>query len=284
MEVKEVKAVEPRGAARLPGKNCGLCGEARCADLARKAKQGLKRWSDCPFAEVGPSALGKLPSNRSQAWSWPGKDILGHAYDFVLEPLPGEISARKIVLPFRSDWAERMHIRPGDLVVGRPMGAGCPVPHVLQVIEADYLTGLLYTWVVGPMALREGRVAARLVPGPDPDPQGEKQRGIKEQPRQIDPRSDWAGRAHEVGAYHMIGFEGIAVSSRAALAPEPLDQAPGPGRPGPSWQPVCGARYTFLPGFCMMHLNHTGLLNMAIEKPGGWQVRVEDIRILAGAG
>jgi len=121
---------------------------------------------------------------------------------------------------------EKLGIKAGDYVLGRPMGAGCPIPHVLEVIEADIITGILVTWVVGPQIARE---------------QG--------------------GKVKNVQAYHMIGFEGIA--SRIAQ------------------EPVLGTRATFLPGFCMMNLNHTGLVNMILEKSSGLQVRIEDIRILA---
>jgi uncharacterized Fe-S cluster-containing protein len=151
--------------------------------------------------------------------------VLGNPYDFILNPLPGEISARKIVLPFRSDLVEKLEIKKNDLVVGRPMGAGCPIPHVLRVIEAEYTTGLLYTWVVGPKYSRDGEVK-------------------------------------ELIAYHMIGFEGIAGRIKK--------------------EPEFGKRVTFLPGFCMMNLNHTGLVNMLLQKSAGLHIRVEDIRILAG--
>lgn len=39
--------------------------------------------------------------------------------------------------------------------MGRPMGAGCPITHVLYVYEADELSGLLYTWVLGPLEARK---------------------------------------------------------------------------------------------------------------------------------
>jgi uncharacterized Fe-S cluster-containing protein len=181
--------------------------------------------ADCPF--YGPSRDSgddPAPYIETQA-QHSGQDILGNSYDFVLEPLPGEISARKILLPFRSDLVETLGIKPGDIVMGRPMGAGCPVPHVLQVISADKVTGLLTTWVVGPKFSRERPVI-------------------------------------DLQAYHMIGFEGMA---RVFLRP-----------------PQFGYRQTFLPGFCMMNLNHTGLVNLVLEKSQGLHVRLEDIRILAG--
>jgi uncharacterized Fe-S cluster-containing protein len=106
------------------------------------------------------------------------------------------------------------------------MGAGCPIPHVLQVIRAEQVTGLLYTWVVGPRYSREQEVK-------------------------------------DVVAYHMIGFEGLAGSIKK--------------------EPAFGCRATFLPGFCMMSLNHTGLVNMLLQKSYGLHMRIEDIHMLAGS-
>lgn len=205
---------------RPPGKNCGLCGESSCRNFLRQVASGEKRNEDCPYhaQQIETQTGEKLTA------IYGATDILQHPYDFVLTALPGEISARKIVLPFRADLVEKMAIKEGDYVLGRPMGAGCPVPHVLQVKEADPVTGLLTTWVVGPKVAREGEVK-------------------------------------DVKAYHMVGFEGIASHIRK--------------------KPEFGYRVTFLPGFCMMNVNHTALVNMVLEKRNGLHVRLEDIRILA---
>jgi uncharacterized Fe-S cluster-containing protein len=103
------------------------------------------------------------------------------------------------------------------------MGQGCPVQHVLRVIDANIVTGVLTCHTVGPRAAREGTVK-------------------------------------DVQAYHVIGFEGIATVVT---------------RP-----PEFGFRQSFLPSFCMMHLAHTGVVNMVLAQSEGLHVRVEDIRIL----
>jgi uncharacterized Fe-S cluster-containing protein len=209
---------------RPPGKNCGLCGECSCADFQVAIDKRRKDYNDCPFYVVSQNSPQSEAAEGQEAL-YAENDLLGNSYDFILNPLPGEISARKIVLPFRSDLPEKLAIVKGDLVLGRPMGAGCPIPHVLQVIEVEYHTGLLYTWVVGPKYSRSQAVK-------------------------------------DLTAYHMIGFEGIAAAIRKT--------------------PQFGRRVTFLPGFCMMNLNHTGLVNLLLQKTAGLQVRLEDIRILAG--
>lgn len=205
-----------------PGKNCGLCGEKNCRTFIRLLNAGAKVYTDCPY--YCDPLFSKKRDFLTEA-EYPEKDILGHSYDFVLGPLPGEISARKIVLPFRGDVVEKLDIKAGDFVLGRPMGAGCPIPHVLQVIKAESITGLLYTWVVGPKFSREHE-------------------------------------SKDIVAYHMIGFEGLAVKINK--------------------EPVFGCRATFLPGFCMMSINHTGVVNMLLQKSSGLHIRIEDIRILAG--
>jgi uncharacterized Fe-S cluster-containing protein len=204
-----------------PGKNCGLCGDRSCREFVRAVLSEQKSYCDCPFYKEKPLA----PEGQMREATYDRVDVLRHPYDFVLSPIPGEISARKIVLPFRGDLVEKMGILAGDYVMGRPMGAGCPIPHVLQVIEADPVTGLISGWVVGPKVAREKAVK-------------------------------------DVKAYHMIGFDGIA---------EHIVK-----------EPQVGTRVSFLPGCCMMNLNHTGLVNMALQKSYGLQIRVEDIHILAG--
>lgn len=203
-----------------PGKNCGLCGNDSCREFLHSVINAEKSYGDCPFYIKEQAEV----SGQMREASYSNKDILNHPYDFILVPIPGEISARKIVLPFRGDLVEKMDIKKGDYVLGRPMGAGCPIPHVLQVIEADPVTGLLSTWVVGPRISREKEIK-------------------------------------DVKAYHMIGFDGVADQIKK--------------------EPIVGCRVTFLPGCCMMNLNHTGLVNMALQKSYGLQIRVEDIRILA---
>lgn len=202
-----------------PGKNCGQCGVENCKTFLTLVRQGEKTYDDCPFFREKPQQTNCYLNNALYS----PHDLLGNPYDFILKPLPREISARKIVLPFRSDLVEKMSIKAGDYVLGRPMGAGCPIPHVLKVFKAELTTGLLYTWVVGPQYSRRGQVK-------------------------------------DVIAYQMIGFEGIATEIKR--------------------EPIFGARMTFLPGFCMMNLNHTGLVNLVLEKSEGLHLRLEDIRIL----
>jgi uncharacterized Fe-S cluster-containing protein len=67
-------------------------------------------------------------------------------------------------------------------------------------------------------------------------------------------------KAFDVQAYHVHAFEGLA---ETVIRP-----------------PTLGLRQRFLPGYCMMDLAHTALVNMVLKKKEGVHVRVEDIRIL----
>ena len=161
-------------------------------------------------------------SGCREATSYSGIDVLGNRYDFALRAFPGEPSAHKFIVPFRADLVERWDIRPGDLVTGRPAGPGCPVYHALRVLSANPVTGVLECFTVGPLAARREK-------------------------------------AHDVQAYHVHAFEGIA---------EVINRPP-----------TLGTRQRFLPGYCMMDLSHTAVVNMVLAKKEGIHVRLEDIRI-----
>ena len=162
-------------------------------------------------------------SERRLTASYSGTDVVGNQYDFVLRPLPGEPSARKFVVPFRADLVERWEIAPGDLVTGRPAGPGCPLYHALRVLSANPITGVLECHTVGPLAARNEK-------------------------------------SHDVQAYHVHAFEGLAEVIRR--------------------KPTVGIRQRFLPGYCMLDLSHTAVVNMVLNKSAGVHVRLEDIRIL----
>jgi uncharacterized Fe-S cluster-containing protein len=150
-------------------------------------------------------------------------DVTGVTYDFIIRAFPGEPSARKFIVPFRADLVERWDIKKGDLVTGRPAGPGCPLYHALRVLSSNPITGVLECHTVGPLEARKEK-------------------------------------AHDVQAYHVHAFEGIA---ETVLRP-----------------PTLGLRQRFLPGYCMINLAHTALVNMVLKKKYGVHVRVEDIRIL----
>jgi len=215
-----------------PGKNCGACGSQTCSDFVDRIKEGSAELDLCPFYSKENIVVQDNQDNivtrenlliQTRNATYSGVDVAGKEYDFVLLPLPGEPSARKYIVPFRADLVELWGIKKGDLVTGRPAGPGCPLYHALRVLSANPVTGVLECHTVGPMAAR---------------------------------KED----AHDVQAYHVHAFEGIA-----SVIKKP---------------PVLGTRQYFLPGNCMIGLAHTALVNMIFQKPFGTHIRLEDIRIL----
>ena len=152
-----------------PGRDCGACGMKTCDIFMIAARQGSKDLADCPHY---PRRSMPIPALGSPEYS--GRDILGLDYDFVVKPFLGEPSARRHIQPFRPDLVERWGLKKGDILRGRPIEPSCPVQHVLRVIAADPVTGILTCHTVGPVAARK------------------------------------SGRVFDIRAYHEVGFEGIA--------------------------------------------------------------------------
>jgi uncharacterized Fe-S cluster-containing protein len=141
--------------ARLPGKDCGQCGFRTCAAFAAHVAWYPDALQRCvhlaPAAQpvaVPVAAPGAAPA------SW--QDMLGREYDFVLEQFPDDPGPREVILPFNPGNVERLGIKRGDVLRGRPAGVGCPVTHIGKVVEdPDVFNGLIVWCVVGPLAARE---------------------------------------------------------------------------------------------------------------------------------
>jgi uncharacterized Fe-S cluster-containing protein len=132
-----------------PGKDCGACGARSCRDFAEGLRAGTRVLADCPHRarrlDLDETALLQV---------YDGTDLLGSEYDFILRPLPGEPSAQRYIQPFRPELIEQWGIGPDAIVIGRPVAPGCPVVHVLRVLDADPVSGILRCHTVGPLAAR----------------------------------------------------------------------------------------------------------------------------------
>ena len=195
----------------VPNKNCGMCGFESCELFAEEAERDSALLKRCIY----------LKEAKIARVEYAPKDIIGMEYDFILMPTPNEKSCRELILPFNPFLSRELDIKKGDIIVGRPMGQGCPVQHVMEVIDADKF-GVITIWVVGPQYSRDGEFK-------------------------------------EVGPYNVIGFEGLARAVKR--------------------EPVFGHRQRFLPGYCMMNLGHTGLVNFVNKTKDRIFVRLEDIII-----
>ncbi|HEC20146.1 MAG TPA: Fe-S cluster protein [Gammaproteobacteria bacterium] len=166
--------------ARLPGKNCGQCGFKTCAALADYALRHPDAVNRCVYLESGRARAVPPPivQLREADISW--QDILGREYDLILEQFTEDPGPREVILPFNPLNVERLGVKKGDILFGRPAWVGCPVTHVGLVMEdPDLLSGTITWCVVGPMRARE--------------------RGI------------------EIGQYHIIAYEGLVWHTRKEL-------------------------------------------------------------------
>ena len=139
---------------KLPGKDCGLCGARTCAELAEKAFGGAMGIERCVYLHEPKSVIPAGDELREEDITW--KDILGREYDFILEKFPGDPGPREVIVPFNPVNVERLGIKKGDILVGRPAWAGCPVTHCGVVMEEpDYFNGMIEWCIVGPTFARE---------------------------------------------------------------------------------------------------------------------------------
>ena len=156
----------------LPGLDCGLCGFRKCDDLAARLGQEPELLERCihlgkekpatvargdgePAAAAKPTAV-SLPTVRgTEETSW--RDSLGREFDFYLEHFPEEPGPRETILPHNPMITREMNIRPGDLLIGRPLGmsCGCPITHCGVVMEVDHRTGVINWCVTGPLRVRQ---------------------------------------------------------------------------------------------------------------------------------
>lgn len=162
---------------KLPGKDCGQCGFKTCAALAEFSAVHPDALKRCIYLEQ-PAAVAAVFAAPIENITW--KDMLDREYDFVLEQFPEDPGPRETIVPLNPLNVERLAVKKGDVLYGRPVMTGCPVTHVGVVVEEpDYLNGTIVWCVVGPMAARE--------------------------------------RGREIGYYHTIAYEGIVRHTRKEL-------------------------------------------------------------------
>jgi len=155
---------------KLGGKNCGLCGMKTCGDFAEIVLKNPNAINRCPYVVVEnkcatcPESATCLATDLVQSpdmdkfkeISW--KDNLGREYDFVLDRMPGDFGPREHIVLFNPTNVEKLKLKKGDVIFGRPawISCGCPLTHVgIIVEEPDYFNGTLVWNVIGPLAARQ---------------------------------------------------------------------------------------------------------------------------------
>lgn len=142
----------------LPKKDCGLCGFKTCEEfsvIVEKDPSAIKR---CIFLEKSSSCSSctTCPTKENDNVTW--KDHLGRDYDFILDKFPSDPGPRETIILFNPVNVEKLKIKKGDVLYGRPgwISCGCPVTHVGIVMEEpDYFNGTLIWSIVGPMLARQ---------------------------------------------------------------------------------------------------------------------------------
>ena len=175
---------------QLPGLDCGLCGVRTCREFSALLKKKPEMIKRCVHMAVGNTAeaafrteslkprgtvkkitgtkgfhpdcaaecakTAKCPSCKpAPANRW--MDSLGREFDFLLEHFPEDRGPREIILPRNPAITKEMNIKPGDILLGRPLGmsCGCPVTHCGVATQADFRTGVMTWCVTGPLDPRK---------------------------------------------------------------------------------------------------------------------------------
>jgi uncharacterized Fe-S cluster-containing protein len=153
---------------KLGGRNCGLCGMKTCEGFVEIVLKNPDAINRCPFVKSNNCATCTvssicIPSDLAQNTvkeafkeiSW--KDNLGRDYDFILDRMPEDQGPRETIIPFNPANVEKLHLKKGDVIYGRPawISCGCPVTHVGVIVEdPDYFNGVVIWNVVGPLQAR----------------------------------------------------------------------------------------------------------------------------------
>lgn len=142
----------------LPGKDCGLCGFKTCEEFAGVLKEDSAQADRCIYKDEksAVSACASEVGFKEGAITW--KDHLGRDFDFILDKFPGETGPRETIILFNPSNVEKLKLKKGDILYGRPawISCGCPVTHVGMVVEEpDYFNGVVTWCIVGPMLARQ---------------------------------------------------------------------------------------------------------------------------------
>ncbi len=158
-------------AIELPGLNCGSCGYRTCDEMAARLAVDPDLRKRCIFlsadsvsvpapqsAGISAAACGTCAAGRAApGCTTPWHDSLGREFDFYLEHFPEDPGPREIILPHNPLITRELDVRPGDILIGRPLGmsCGCPITHCGVAMDVDPRTGVIVWCVTGPLNPRQ---------------------------------------------------------------------------------------------------------------------------------
>ena len=147
---------------KLPNLNCGACGYKTCNDFAKAVDLVETELKKCIHIEEGkPEKAGKLNclncggvENLGDKLNW--QDSLKREFDFILDVMEGDPGPRETILPYNPALVKDLGVKPGDVMIGRPMGmsCGCPITHCGVVTDVDARNGVIKWCVTGPLRPR----------------------------------------------------------------------------------------------------------------------------------
>jgi len=162
----------------LPGLDCGACGFRTCATFAEALPARPELLERCIYlaAEAtrqpaaaapvlavlsdaqspAPVCAARSGGNAAPATSGEWRDSLDREFDFYLEHFPDEPGPREIILPHNPAITRELAVKPGDVLIGRPLGmsCGCPITHCGVATQVDVRTGVIVWCVTGPLRPR----------------------------------------------------------------------------------------------------------------------------------
>jgi len=147
---------------KLPKLNCGVCGYKTCNEFALAVEQGETELKKCiHIKEINPETNSKSNclncagiENIGEKLDW--KDSLKREFDFILDVMEGDPGPRETILPYNPALVKELGVKPGDVMIGRPMGmsCGCPITHCGIVTDVDARNGVIKWCVTGPLRPR----------------------------------------------------------------------------------------------------------------------------------
>lgn len=147
--------------SKLPGLDCGLCGQKSCESFAHVVAGNADELKKCIHLAKNRLEVirnenlnvcgGSVKESMESKLNW--KDSLGREFDFILDTFPEDPGPRETILPHNPARTKELEIKIGDILIGRPLGmsCGCPITHCGVVMSVDYINGVIVWCVTGPL-------------------------------------------------------------------------------------------------------------------------------------
>ena len=147
---------------KLPNLNCGGCGYKTCVEFANAVDLSETEIKKCTHIKNGSAVETNhqncmncaTTENLGTKLKW--QDSLKREFDFILDVIEGDPGPRETILPYNPSLVKDLGVKPGDVMIGRPMGmsCGCPITHCGVVTDVDARNGVIKWCVTGPLRPR----------------------------------------------------------------------------------------------------------------------------------